>query len=488
MALRVDKGNARRVAGAAGVAYVAAAAVENVRIQDLPGHGAWPISIHEFYVRDEALSIVTATAGLLSLAAYAVFVWALFTLLRPEGGRLGGWALAGLVGGLAGAALAAAGVAAGGSIALDPSSLSGDQLSHRFDLSLSLRMVAGAFTAAFLAGTGVMGLRTGFLPRRLAQAAVVLSAPLALGPVVALTWADAAWSDALEMIVLLAFALHAVWVLVLGLWLLFAEGSSPADFIRRAAYLVLVIAAGLIGIALLAVPGATGTFFSWGLGPEPLAAFAGGVYVGAAALYGMALARPFLDVRGLVLGAAVLSVSVLAITLTHLDQFDLDRLQALAWLVLFVGFSALMLTLLVIGSPKGGTGGIPLNPAPRMALRIVALLLGALAAALWIDPTGLTAHSPFDLPPLGGRFAGSWIALLAVLAAWAGATGDRGEARAAALALVTLPTGALIAALRTCSDLSEGAPRWIYVAALLALVTLGCALFTAAQRPPRETP
>jgi hypothetical protein len=47
---------------------------------------------------------------------------------------------------------------------------------------------------------------------------------------------------------------------------------------RHAAFLVLVLAAGLVGLALLAAPGATGRFFAWGLAPEGLAAFAGGVY------------------------------------------------------------------------------------------------------------------------------------------------------------------------------------------------------------------
>ena len=56
-------------------------------------------------------------------------------------------------------------------------------------------------------------------------------------------------------------------------------------------------AIGLVGIGLLAVPGATGSFFSWQLEPEALAAFAGGVYVGSAVAYAAAVIRPEPDVR-----------------------------------------------------------------------------------------------------------------------------------------------------------------------------------------------
>jgi hypothetical protein len=63
------------------------------------------------------------------------------------------------------------------------------------------------------------------------------------------------------------------------------DGTDRVGFVRRAAFLVLVLAAGLVGLGLLAAPGATGSFFSWTLEPDALAAFAGGVYIGSAATY-----------------------------------------------------------------------------------------------------------------------------------------------------------------------------------------------------------
>ena len=153
------------------------------------------------------------------------------------------------------------------------------------------------------------------------------------------------------------------------------------------------------------------------------------MYVGSAVLYAVALPRPWREVRGLVAGAVVLSVSVLIVTLTHLDQFDFDRLQAWAWVVLFAGFSAVTLWLLVAGGEQDdAVASEPLPGWVRSALALVSALLALLAFALWIDPTGVSDGSPFTLSPLGGRFAGSWIALLAVLTGWAAARNTKEEA------------------------------------------------------------
>jgi hypothetical protein len=102
------------------------------------------------------------------------------------------------------------------------------------------------------------------------------------------------------------------------------------------------------------------------------------------------------------------------------------------------------------------------------------------ALALWIDPVGLSGPSPFALPPLGGRFAGSWIALLALLAGWASARDRAEEAWLPALALVTLPAGALLAALRTSSDLDGGVA---YAVVLGLLSACGVAVLRSLRRP-----
>jgi hypothetical protein len=458
-----------RLAAAAGLAYIAGISVENMTILESPTVDSPVGEIRAAYA-DEALQTVCWAAGLFALFAYCGFAVALHSLMRRGGGP---WPLVGLIGGIGGPVVAAVGLVASAIVIARASELSGDEVRDLFELYVNARIVSGVFVALFLAGFGIAALRTAALPRPLALFACALAVPMALAPIAAI--ADSA---GLRLAVTLAFSCQSLWIFAVSTWLLFGP-EAPATFVRRTAFLLLVLAAGLIGLALLAAPGATGSFFSWGLGPEPLAAFAGGVYVGAAAVYAAGLMRPWEDARGLVAGAVVLSVSVLVATLVHLELFDFDRLQAWAWLVLFAGFSAVTTGLLLIG---GRAEWQPPAAQPiRMLLGAVGVLLAPLALALWIDPTALSGASPFALAPMGGRFAGSWVALVAVLAGWAAWRGGAAEARFAGLALVALPVGALLAALRTAPDLDGEAP--LYVVALVVLVLAGVGVLMRLRVP-----
>lgn len=415
----------RRITGAAALAYVALAAIENMELLGMPGLGASDAAIEAAYA-DTALGVVTVTAGALSLLCYVVFA----ATLAP---RVAWAAVAGA--GLAGVGVVAAALLVGGG---DPA---------LFDLQLQLRYLAGPLMAVVVIGAARI------VPRPLGRVALAVAVPLLLTPL-ALT--------GVELSAQLAFAAQATWIWLAALWLL-------VDGVRRAAFLMLVVAAGLVGVALLAVPYATGVFFAWGLAPAPLAAFAGGVYVASAYVYGVALRAPAAESRGLVVAAVVLSVSVLASTLAHLDVFDFGRLQAWAWVALFAGFGVVTSVLAVRG-PWWPLPGPRLPVWARALLATAAALLSAAGVALWIDPAA------FSLPPLGGRFAGSWTAMLGTMAAWAALTDRRREARLPALALVALPAGALVAAARTDAE-----P--VYVVALALLAIAGAAVLSVTEAP-----
>ncbi|MGH2923010.1 MAG: hypothetical protein ACRDKH_03135, partial [Solirubrobacterales bacterium] len=68
------------------------------------------------------------------------------------------------------------------------------------------------------------------------------------------------------------------------------------------------------------------------------------------------------------------------------------------------------------------------------------------------------------------------------LCAWAAAVNARDQAQFAAIALIALPAGALVAALRTWPDLVDGSSRAIYVAVLVALIAIGAALLLSLRR------
>jgi hypothetical protein len=407
----------RLLAGAAGLGYVVAASVENMEVLGAPLLGASDAEIRTAHA-DVALGIVTSAAGALSLALYVV--WAVLVRRR--------WTLVAV----AGAALAFCGVVANAAVVAG-----GDP--WLYELMLYARYAAGPFMALFLVTASVPPLR---------KLALVIAMPLALTPV--------AITGELQIPAALAFSAHALWIWLASLWLLFG-GLPRAEFARRSAFLMLVVAAGAVGLALLIVPSATGSFFAWTLKPSPLAAFAGGVYVGSAVVYAVGLRAA--ATRSLIVAAVVLSVSVLTVTLVHLEVFDLHRLQAWAWLVLFAGFGLVTSALAVRRSPRRPAAAFPMSM--RALLATVAFGLGVAGVALWADPTA------FDLPPLGGRFAGSWTVMLAVLAAWPAITNRRDEAALPALALIALPAGALVAAART------GVADPLYLAALVALLAAG---------------
>jgi hypothetical protein len=462
---------ARRLAAIGGLGYVAGVAIENMEILAAPTLAS-PVSDVRALYEDQALAAVTTGAGAIALVFYGLLAVALFRMLREHARR---WSVVSLVGGIGGPMLAAAGLVASGILIVNHG-LSDGRTADLFDFYLRARIVSGLFVALFLGGVGVAAIRSRALPTWLGAYAAVLAVPMAAAPLTAL-----GESQSLEVAVRLAFASQTLWIFLTSLWLAFADGASLVTFIRRSAFLLLVVAAGLIGIALIAVPGATGEFFSWDLGPEPLAAFAGGVYVGSAAVYAVAIRSGERTVRGLVVGALVLSVSVFVITLAHLDLFDFDRLQAWAWVVLFAGFSLVTAGILALGKPDREEDAVePLAPWSRVLFAAVAAVLASLAIALWIDPS----VGSLELPPLGGRFAGSWVALLAVLAGWAAARNRADEARLAALALVSLPAGALIAALRTPPDLT---PAGAYLAVVVGVLATGAVLLRALKpqvQPP----
>jgi hypothetical protein len=412
----------RRITGAAALAYVVLAAIENMELLGLPALGATATEVRAAYA-DTALGVVTVTAGALSLLAYVVFA----VSVRPR--RL--WPA------FAGAGVALAGVAAA-------AWLVGGGDESLFDLQLQLRYLAGPLMGLFLIGAAGVPLR---------RLAIVVSVPLFFTPL-ALT--------GVELPAQLAFASHAAWLWLAGLWL--CCGS-----VRQAAFLMLALAAGAVGVALLIVPAATSTFFAWDLQPASLAAFAGGVYLASAAVYAVALRAPAREAHALVVAAVVLSVSVLTGTLAHLELFDFGRLQAWAWVALFAAFGTVTCVLAVRG-PWWPAPGPRLPLWARGLLGVAASLLAGVALALWIDP------SAFSLPPLGGRFAGSWAAMLGTLAAYPALSGRRREARLPALALVVVPAGALVGAARTGADPG-------YLLALAALIVAGAAALSVSEAP-----
>ncbi len=466
-----------RVVGIAGLGYAVGVGVENMDVLSAPRLDSPATDIRAAFT-DGSHALLGVVTGGLALVLFVVFTIGLHRRLSAGGG----WASAALVGGIVGPLLAGVGVVTDAVLLGRVAHLSDRAVRVLFEVHPRLQLVAGPFVALFLLGAGVAGMRTGALTPRLARPACVLGVPLLLTP---LALFDAGGVGSAMATV--GFGLFSLWVFLTALWLLLAGPIPDVVFVRRAVFLVLAVAAGLVGLALLAVPAATATFFSWGLAPPPLAAFAGGAYLGSAAVYAAALTRPRDEVGGLLMGAAVLSGSVLVVTWAHLDQFDFGRLQAWAWLGLFSAFAVITAGLLLIDRGAAPAPGVAAAPWLRPLLLAVAAVLALLAALLWVAPEAVSAVSPFRLPPLGGRFAGCWVAMLAALAGWAAWHNTDSAARYPILALIALPAGMLLGALRTIEALEPSASGGYLAALALVLVAGGAALTGLIDRQPTET-
>jgi hypothetical protein len=473
----------RRATAAAGIGFVVLAGIESLDILGAPGPDGPASAVVEAYTANHALLVVTTVCGALSLVAYVLFAAGLTRLVRDAGAR-GAWPWLLLAAGIGGPLLGGIGQAAQfvlvsrgtEGIRDDPEGALG---LHAFDLRIQ---AAGAILIALLLlSAGVAGRRTGALPGWATGAALVLSPVLAVAAVVALASGGAAKGALVP-----ALALHALWVLAVSAYLLIdtwepARGDRPSMTLARLMYGAVAVAAGLSGIALLAFPSTTADWFAWGLAPVPLAALIGGFYLASSVIYGLGARAGWRAGRVLAIGILALSVPIFVATLVDLEVFDMGRLPAWTWVILFGVFGPAAL-LVLAGQRDAGVGpepDRPLGTAVRAGLLVFAVPLLAVAVALWSDPVGADAWLPYAPPSLSGRVLGTWAFLLAAVAGWSAVRGLVGEAWPALVALALFPLCALIAAARAFPDLQEDG-RGLYFAVLVAWLAGALALAWAA--------
>jgi hypothetical protein len=261
------------------------------------------------------------------------------------------------------------------------------------------------------------------------------------------------------------------------------RGNIPAERFLRLLLGGVALAAGGTGLVLLAFPGSTPHYFSWGLSPPALASLIGGSYVASLFVFGLALTREWNEVRGLVTGTLALTIPMVAVTFVHLDVFDFGRWQAWAWVLLFIG-SPLSFGAVLVRRGAGRSEGARLAAWACALAGLLALGFLTLAIALWWSPARVSTWFPFQLPPLGGGVLGCWSSFLAFLAGWAALRGRREEARIPLLGLAAFMVGALVGAARSFGDLQPSGRRLAYIFVLLVLLVIAALMaFGGSERP-----
>ena len=241
------------------------------------------------------------------------------------------------------------------------------------------------------------------------------------------------------------------------------ERRTSAPMTARVLGALVALAAGIVGVAMLVAPGATGDYFSWALGPPVLAATVGAFYVASASVFGWAVAQgTWASLRPLCIAVFGLTLPTLASTVHHRDVFDFDRWQAVAWVVLFVSSAVLFALVLSTTRRTASDDGREVAPWGRGILALLAAIYAVVAVVLWARPD-MSSYGPVVASGLGVRFVGSWSAFLAILAGLAAIRPMWTEARVGVFALVLFPLSGLAAAIAHFGELRTGLSAVGYV-------------------------
>lgn len=257
---------------------------------------------------------------------------------------------------------------------------------------------------------------------------------------------------------------------------------APARVLKtfRTACVVVAVVAGLVGAVMVVAPGSTDRYFSWPIGPPPLAGLVGAFYLASALIFTMVSRRgDWTACRVVCFGILAFTLPTVVATMKHRELFDWSRWQAVVWVALFVGSPVAFSSILYVLRGRAPSASSPLPLSTRTILGILGPIYALLAAGLLLVPGRLEGASPYALPGLSGRFLGSWSAFLAVVALFLLVRNDHDESRVGLAALFLWPLAAVAATVRSFNDLQPASHRLSYLVAWLGLASLGGGAFAA---------
>lgn len=198
---------------------------------------------------------------------------------------------------------------------------------------------------------------------------------------------------------------------------------APSSPLRTTllAFAGLALAAGL-----LLVLGAeeTDRWFSWTIDPPLSAAALGAFYWAAFALLLSAARSPsWAGMRPVVYPVLAIATVLLAVTLIHLERFDLDSVFGLFWLGAYILAPPLLVYGIVNrreGEAGQTTAGRPLPRALRAAVAVEGGAVLLVASVMLVAPDAAADFWPWTLTPLTSRALGAFalgVGLVAMLVA-----------------------------------------------------------------------
>ncbi|MGZ5309475.1 MAG: hypothetical protein ACXWW8_06460 [Solirubrobacterales bacterium] len=251
--------------------------------------------------------------------------------------------------------------------------------------------------------------------------------------------------------------------------------------LTRPLRITLALFAGLAfvaGIELFLLSSRTDDYFSWTIAPPLTAAFMGGLYWAACVLFVWASRQELWSrARIAVYPAFTIATVLLAVTLIHLDKFDLDSVYGWFWLVVYAIAPPIVayLVWMQLREPGGEpAGGVPLPAAFRALVALQALVMLAIGVALLVAPSDAGDIWPWALTPLTARAEAALIAGVGLAAAIAARDDDARGFAGPAIAYVALGALELIALLRYDGQLDgDHLANTVYVGFLVTVLLAG---------------
>jgi hypothetical protein len=282
------------------------------------------------------------------------------------------------------------------------------------------------------------------------------------------------------------------------------RGSATVKPVTRFTRVVFVLAALLAiiaGIQLYILTDYTDHYFAWTIKQPLSATFLGaGYWTGAALLLFAARERAWANIRVAVAAVATFVPLMLLTTVKHLDRFHLNsldpnaRLAAWAWMIVYaaVPFAVLAIFFLQMRTP----GGDPPQQAPvpvrmRILIGVNAVISLVLGLGLFLFPTALSPHWPWQLTPLAARAMGSGFLALFVASVQFIRENAWTRSRTGTISYLLVGTLQLVALARYSGTVQWSRPgTWLYVLLMVAILVGGIYSTLAAWRPfagKRET-
>ena len=261
------------------------------------------------------------------------------------------------------------------------------------------------------------------------------------------------------------------------------SSGTPIAWLLRL-WLAIEVLFGVAAVMAIGVsPADTETNFAWPIKPVVMAAVLGGFYITSAPLFLLPLfARRWEMIRVMVLPAALFSTIQLAATFLHWDKFSIGTVPFYVWFASYLLPPPIFVAAYLWHQSKDSSRSTESNNTLPAWLKSLLVIIGSLltltAALIFLFPTLLIPHFPWQLTPLTARSLSGWLIAVGTLMLSMSLENDRTRARLATpMLILVLP--ALVVQMVRFADQVDWSNAVLWIALILFAMIGFCGLYLA---------